>query len=173
MSTKYDLVIFDAVIIIYLIQIGKLDSLLKICTVYLTGAVYNEIIFYKDIETGDIINIDLNQYISDGQIKIRDLDMSIILQSDSGKRVDYFIRTHQEIQIGEKEAICFVLENPKYKFCTGDAGAYKLMGYLDIKENAISLEEILGKLKNMEKQYKSEFMKECLAQGSKLMIEDM
>ena len=151
----------------------KLKSLFKICIVYLTGQIFSEIKFYNDPETKERKVINLDKYVKKGHLIIKEVSINDIIKSEYKNQIDKFNINYCEVHEGELEGIYFVLENPKYKFCTGDAGAYKLMGYLGIKENAISLEEILGKLKNMEKQYKSEFMKECLDQGSTLMIEDM
>lgn len=173
MSIKYNLVIFDADIIIYLVKIRKLDSLFKICKIYLTGQIYNEIKFYTDSETNQKKVINLDKYIDNKQLMIKEVLVKDMLESENRSKIDYFNSNHYEVHNGELEGIYFVLKNTKYKFCTGDAGAYRLMGYLGIKKNAISLEEILGKLRNMEQQYKSKFMKECLKQGSTLMIEDM
>jgi hypothetical protein len=167
------LVIFDAGVIIYLARINKLKSLFKNCKVYLTEIVYSEIKFYTDTETGEKIYIYLESYIeSKSLIIIRSIDLEEYNESEIENEIRHIINSGVEIHEGEKEAISFIFNNRKYKLCTGDSGALKFLAYLDLHENAISLETIIGKVKNIKKEYTNEFMKMSLNEGSKLRIQD-
>lgn len=173
MSGRYDLVIFDANVIIYLAQIGKLENLLNVCTIYMTSTVISESQYYYNSE-GKKIDIDINSFIEKGMIIEEKYNMSQISNASAYEKVQQFIRLKRgKIDLGELEAIYFISDHNDYKFCCGDAAAIKLLAYIDLPDNAISLEQIIGTLSGMKIQYTEKFMKDCLAQGSKLMIEDL
>jgi len=173
LSNKFNLVIFDADVIIYLARINKLKSLFKNCKVYLTEIVYSEIKFYNDIETGEKKYICLESYIeSKSLIIIKSMKLTKFYKSDILKKLIEIEKNGVEVDNGELEAIVFIFNNRKYKLCTGDSGALKFLAYLYLQENAISLETIIGKVKGISKEYTNEFMKNNLNEGNKLMIQD-
>lgn len=139
----------------------------------MTNTVFDESKFYTD-EEGRIIEIDLKSYKDKGMLIVEDYDLSQITNSTVYEKIQQFINLKRgQIDLGELEAIYYIADQNEYKFCCGDAAAIKLLAYIDLLENAISLEQILGKISGMEKQFTEKFMKDCLAQGSKMMIEDL
>lgn len=165
------LVIFDANVIIYLAGLKKLKSLFSVCTIYMTETIYSECKFYIDNETGDKKLIDLQKYKESKKLIVKGIDVEDMLNADIHNTVELFKKRY-DIHRGEEEAIYYIHDNPEYKFCAGDAAAYKLLGYLNMQENAISLEQVIGRLSNMEIQYTEEFMKNNIQLGLTMMIEN-
>lgn len=165
------LVIFDANVIIYLAGLKKLKSLFSVCTIYMTETIYSECKFYIDNKTGVKKQINLQKYKESKKLIVKGIDIEDMLNADIHNTVELFKKRY-DIHRGEEEAIYYIHDNPEYKFCAGDAAAYKLLGYLNMQENAISLEQVIGRLSNMEKQYTEEFMQNNLESGLRMMIEN-
>ncbi|GEM_PF-5586345 len=138
----------------------------------MTKSVYCESNYYLDRITGKKVDIDLNSYLKNGKLVIEDYDVAMMKLSSVHKLISNF-KKHCKIDFGELEAIYYIFDHKEYKFCSGDAAAYKMLAYLGMSENAISLAQIIGQITGMEKQFTEKFMKECIAQGNKWMIEDL
>jgi len=61
-----------------------------------------------------------------------------------------------------------LMENPDYKFCTGDVPAMRVVGFYGLSEQAISLEKLVGKITALRNDFKQKCMAENLKIGSSL-----
>jgi len=161
------IILLDADVIIYLLKIGKFESLLKNHTVYITETIVYEVQYYEN-ELGERIYVDLGDYHRKNKLRVINDASTLAIQQFSEQIAQK--RFLPEIHEGEKSCIVLLTLNRDYKFCTGDAAALKVLGYLGLSEQAVSLEELLGRVKNMEPQYLKKTLKKKLEEGEQLRI---
>lgn len=164
MSGSKPYAIFDADVIIYLASIGELELLFKKCEVFLTEIIYNQCQYYEDDRGRHSIN--LKEYLEKGKITLLtdiEIEEKVIKVQNRG-RDGYFV-----VHEGELEIVLFIYKNREYKMCTGDGGAVKFMCALDMSENLISLEKIIGKQVNY--QFSQKKLKKMIKEGKTMYIQ--
>lgn len=156
--------LLDANVIIWCAENGKLEALFKNREIILPRKIFEEVEYKKNPITQEKHGIDLNKYLEDGSLKIID---SIFSETIKKVRKTYKICPQlAEIQDGEIECIALLMKNPKYKFCTGDVPAIRVVGFYGLSEQMISLEKLVGKISNLSDNFKQKCMKKNLKFGS-------
>lgn len=164
-----ELFLIDADVIIWCAEQNKLDTLFKNKEIKMPKKIFEEINYKVDLVTTEESGIDLSKYIENGSLKIIDSALSETIRK---LRKTYKICPQlAEIQDGEIECIALLLENSKYKFCTGDITAMKVVGFLQLSKQAISLEELIGSLTELRDDFTKECLKNNLKVGSKLYVQ--
>lgn len=76
-----------------------------------------------------------------------------------------------QIHNGEAECIALLLKNREFMFCTGDADTMKVISFWGLSEQAISLEELVGRIKNLRTNFTKDCMELHLKEGSILRVQ--
>jgi hypothetical protein len=161
--------LLDADVIIWCAKHKKLDSLFRKETIKIPKIIYSQIKYRIDIETGKKEQIDLNGYIKNGKLKVinNPIDENISKIIEEVKNCPELLEIHH----GEIECIYLLRENKNHKFCTGDKVAIKVLGFLHLSEQAISLEEIIGTNKGLRENFTQQALKDNLNIGSQLYVQ--
>ena len=167
-------VIVDANVIIRLHELGKFESLLKVCEVYVTETVKDEVKFYvQDLGNGiqRKVIIDRDGYIREGKLKVlRDPPLKEI--SEFPARLEKKI-TDPGIHGGETSCLIHLMESgSNYYFCTGDRAVMVVAGYMGFGDKLVSLEALLGKITGLEYSYTEDCLKKEIREGSIRKIQE-
>ncbi len=143
MLVKFNLLLLDANVVIYLFELGLWDTLVGRCDIHLARAVKEESIFWEDDE-GVCHNIDWSGYEEAGRITVFDVPLSKV-------RTFYerFDRVYSEkLDPGETEALAYLVDsdNEECLISSADKIVFRILGNLGLSDRGISLEEIFGKL---------------------------
>lgn len=158
--------LLDADVIIWCAENSKLDALFKGKRIRIPQKICDEVIYMKDPGTGATSGIDLSKYIADGLLEIVDCDVS---QSIREIRSTYRgCPQLAEIDDGEIECIALLRKEPECHFCTGDINAMKVVGYWGLSDQAISLEEVLGRVRDLRYDFTNSCLRKNLKIGSSL-----
>jgi len=167
-------VIVDANVIIKLHELGKFESLLKVCEVYVTETIKDEARFYlQDLGNGvpRKVMIDLDGYIRKGRLKVlRDPPMDKIAEFSA--RLEKKL-PDKGIQLGETSCLIHLEESGSdYYFCTGDRAVMFVAGYMGFGDRLISLEALLGMITGLEYSYTEDCLKKEIERGSIRKIQE-
>jgi len=66
---------------------------------------------------------------------------------------------------------CSILKNREFMFCTGDTDAMKVISFWGLSEQAISLEELVGRIKNLRPNFTKDCMESYLKEVSILRVQ--
>lgn len=144
-----NIVLLDANVVIWLHEHKRFEALLKNHRILLTETIANETKYYED-KYGQKKHIDFSTYIKENKLEIiKDAPIEEI--KDLHNRV--IGKGLCELHAGESSCIQLVINNPNYKFCTGEPNVFIVMGYLGLAKQAVSLEELLGRLTDMAQEY--------------------
>lgn len=161
--------LLDADVIIWCADNGKLDSLFKNKKIKIPLVIFKEAREYTDPKTGEKRTIQFSKYLNNGSLEIIDSPLT--------KEIEKFKNTYKicpqlaQIQNGESQCLALLKKNPGYKFCTGDIMAMKIVGFWGLSEQAISLEELVGKIKNLRHDFTKESLRKFLKIGASLRLE--
>lgn len=161
--------LLDADVIIWCAENDKLDSLFKGKKIKIPKVIYEQIEHKIDKETGERKGVPLQKYIEDGSLEI--IDNPIL--NDIKEIMDIYKRCPElpQIHTGEIECITLLKQHSNYRFCTGDRAAMKILGYLFLSEQAVSLEELVGRIRNLRGDFTKKYMKKYLREGSSLGVQ--
>ncbi len=161
--------LLDADVIIWCAKHKKLNNLFQKEKIKIPEIIYNQIKYRIDIETGEKEQIDLDKYIKNGSLEIitNPIDENINKIMEEIKNCPELLEVHH----GEIECIYLLRENKDHKFCTGDKVAIKVLGFLRLSEQAISLEEIIGNAKELRENFTKQCLKTNLNIGSQLFVQ--
>jgi len=156
--------LLDADVIIWCAENNKLDSLFKGKKIKIPEVIYGQIRYKIDKETGEKKGIPLQKYIEDGSLEIIDDPIS----NDIKEIMDIYKQCPELPQIdpGEIECMTLLKQTSNYKFCTGDRAPMKILGYLFLSDQAVSLEELVGRIRNLRDDFTKKYMKKYLEEGS-------
>lgn len=161
--------LLDADVVIWCADNGKLDALFKNKKIKIPQIIYDQIIHYTVPVTHEKRTILLNKYLDQGSLEIVDNPVT----EEIGKIRNSYKKCPQlaEIHDGESECIALLLENKEFMFCTGDIDTMKVIGFWGLSEQAISLEELVGKIRNLRYDFSKDCMKKHLEKGSVLKVQ--
>ena len=161
------LVIVDANVLIYLAEIKKINSLFNSYTIYLPRAIFDEVKYFIDKDTGERISINLSLYQKNKRLRILEsLDIE-----EAGKLKERIGQYGIELHPGELEAIYYVLKD-EFTFCSADGAAIKSLAILGVESKGISLEKLMGgKFRKMRQEYTERFFKSMIKAGKLLKIQ--
>lgn len=160
--------IVDADVIIWCARHKKLNKLFKDKKIIIPEIIYNQVKYRIDRETGEKKPINLERYIENGCLEIVDdpliKDVEEIIEKVGN------CPELTEIHHGEAECILLLNKNKNYKFCTGEIGVLKVLGFLQLSDQAISLEDLIGSLRELRKDFTRECLDNNLKIGSELFV---
>jgi len=161
--------LLDADVIIWCAKKGKLNALFKRRKIQIPKVIFEQVIHYTIPETGQKKTILADKYIEDGSLRIIDNPVSkeIIDIKNTYKKCPELAKIHN----GEAECISLLLEKKEFKFCTGDTDTMKVISFLDLAEQAISLEQLIGKVRDIRENFTEDCMKFHLGKGSALRVQ--
>lgn len=162
---KLSLLLLDANIVIKLHELGLWEKVVESCDLHIAGTVVIEADHWDD-QNGMSHAIHLSKSVEAGTITKFDLAPSDV---EAFKR-KYGISFFEKLDAGEAESLAFLLREPaKYMISSGDAIVYRVLGAEFIRDQGISLEEILAKIglqhNGLPKQYTKKFRVSCSEQG--------
>ena len=160
------LYILDADVIIHLAELNKLDSLFNQHEIYLSPVVFDEIKYIVDQETGERQDINLKNKYED--------KVHIIVAQNISEFQDMINKARmlgKELHNGELDSIIFVQKHKEYIFCSGDAGAIQFLAFLGLSEQGISLENLIGNIKGMQRNFTENSFKKNIKIGKQLRIQ--
>ena len=144
---KFQLLLLDANIVIYLCELNLWDTFIQNCSVTLTQTVVDEVASY-----------DLQPYIRDGKIQCIEVPLAI---------VNKFMKKYSPVYLdrldpGEAESLAFLMDSQEeWLISSSDEIVFKTLGREGRSEQGISLEEVLSKIgltqSNLSTQYPKEF----------------
>jgi hypothetical protein len=159
------LVLLDADVIIDLHTLDLFDKIISGYEVYVTKTAFDEAKYYK--QNGKTYPIDIKDKVT----IIRDTTLDSLMKVQDEAR-----EAMLTIDPGEAEAIACLCDAKKdLLFCTCDQAAIKLISYIQLEDNSISLESALKKVgytkhvlypRHLENKFK-----ECLRIGRVLRIQ--
>jgi len=161
--------LLDADVIIWCAEKKKLDALFKNKKIQIPQVIFDQSINYMEPITKAKKTILFDKYIDDGSL--------VIVDNPISKEILEIENTYMkcpelaEIHDGEAECIALLLSNREYSFCTGDTYAMEVIGFWGCSEQAISLEELIGKVKNIQPNFTKDCMELHLKKGSILSVQ--
>ena len=138
---KFQLLLLDANIVIYLHELGIWDRFTELCDVTLASSVaFDEAQFWEDDEGEQHhFNSELKSDIDNEKIKC----VKVAPQKCREITQQFFYK----IDPGEAESLAFLLsEKEEWLISSGDAVVFKVLGRLSRGHQGISLEEILQQI---------------------------
>ena len=160
--------LLDADVIIWCAENNKLDALFKNKRIKIPKVIYEQVKYIEDPETDERKTIQFDKYLEDKSLEI--IDNPITDDIEDIRNTYKQCPEIAEIHSGEVECISLLKDRPNYSFCTGDKSAIRVLGYLQLSEQAISLEELIGRVRNIRYDFTKEYMKKYLKVGSDLWI---
>jgi hypothetical protein len=153
---KLQFLLLDAGPIIKLFELGIWEQFIKACDVTITRTVAeNEVVFASKVDDKEYI--DLTPYEKQGQIKIVDVESSIV--TTFYNKFDLLYK--DIIDPGENETLAFLYTSSEdWRVCAADHAVFRVLGLLGKSEYGVSLEEVLqdiGLSRQLEWQYTKKF----------------
>lgn len=161
--------LLDADVIIWCAENSKLDSLFKGKKIRIPKKIFEEVKYKEDPETKERKTIQFQKYIKEGSLEVVDNPYT----KEMKKVRDTYKECSQLAQLddGESECIALLMKNYEYRFCTGDRTAMKVLGFWQLSEQTISLEELIGRVRDIRDDFTKEYMKKYLKIGSILRLQ--
>ncbi|MCK4421559.1 hypothetical protein KAW48_07155, partial [candidate division WOR-3 bacterium] len=147
---------------------NKLDALFKGKKIKIPNVIYEQVRYIKDLQTRERKTIRFQKYINNGSLEI--IDNPITDDMDKIRNSCKQCSEIAEIHPGEIECIALLRQNTDYGFCTGDRTAMKVLGFWHLSEQAVSLEGLVGKMRNLRDNFTKKYMKKYLNEGSNLWV---
>ena len=163
---RLQLLLLDAGIVIGLHELGLWDKVVEGCDITLTHTVADDEVEYWEDENRNRISIDLSEDISSGRIRCVEVPLNV---EAFKQRFDpsYYDR----LDLGEAESMAFMLDSQEeWTISSADAIVFKVLGRLGLREQGISLEEILkevGLSKSLEWKYQKDFRIKYTKEGER------
>ena len=157
---KFQFLLLDAGPIIKLFELDLWEEFIKNYDVTIVRTVAeNEVVFFTKGEEKEYIDFGLGPWVEKDLIKIVDVGPLEVKNFYDKSN----IRNKYDIHPGELESLAFLYGriSEDWKFCSSDGPAFAVLGFLEISDRGISLEEILlemGRTKiSLEWQYTKKF----------------
>ncbi|MFP4353856.1 MAG: hypothetical protein ACLFUJ_01940 [Phycisphaerae bacterium] len=139
MAKKFRLLLLDANVIIELFRMGIWEQIVDRCDVHLSRTILQEARYYED-DDGLRCGIDLVCCQRSGAVTVHDVSLS----QDAELTKHFGIAYLERFDPGEREALAHLLTSQeRFTICSADSIVFKVLGYLNLAEQGISLEEIL------------------------------
>jgi hypothetical protein len=137
---KFELLLLDANVVIYLFDLGIWEKLVEKCNVHLSRTVAEQEALFHETEEGRC-PIDLRAQIDSGRITIVDAAIADVAQFR-----DQFDPTYLDrLDPGETESLIYLVNaTEQYLICSADSIVFKVLAQLGRSEQGVSLEEILN-----------------------------
>lgn len=170
---KLKLLILDAGVVIKLHEMELWSTIVDRCDIHLSMIVACQESKFHEVKEDDWgRDIDLSVDIESNAITIFDVVQEDVEAFKSQFDSNYFA----ELDAGEAESLAYLVnQNDDYFISSGDAIVYKVLGNLNLGEQGISLEEILGKCGLSRKiegfQYSKAFREQLTAKGATDMVQ--
>jgi len=126
-----------------LLDAGPIIKLFERCDVTIARTVVEEAVHIGQCSSLDYIDFPFEKAAEQGSIKIIDMDLRAIQSflRDSTIGIKY------AIDPGEAETLTFLVNSTEdFILCSADGPVFSAMGFLDMAESGISLEELLKKV---------------------------
>lgn len=162
MSGKFNLVILDADVVIYLHEINLWKAICSNYSIIISKTVADECQFYFDPNNNGIrVDIEINKYINDGLITVLDEELNIQKFTEMHTKLQQM--NAPEIDPGETEMLYLKFASilGDAIICAADNGAIKCAVFLELGRDCISLEELLdncGTKRSLRKQFSKNWL---------------
>jgi len=171
-TMKFQLLLLDANIVIYLHELGLWEIFTEKCFVTLTRTVVEESQFWEDSE-GGYHTIDLAPEVESGKIRCVEVSLTVINHFKNRYGPVYFDR----LDPGETESLAFLMNSREEWFISAaDEIVFKTLGREGRSSQGISLEEILQKIglsrSNLKIQFTKQFRENVTHKGEVDRITD-
>ncbi len=162
---KLRLLLLDANVMIMLHELGLWDKTVDLCDIHLAGTVIDEeALFFRD-SNGDEHSIDLLADIASAKVIRFDVGVSLINAFKTRFRSDYF----DALDPGEAESLTYLVNSKeRYHICSADKIVYRVLGYLYLADQGISLEEVLqriGQSRKVDHEYSKSYREYWSSEG--------
>lgn len=160
--------LLDADVIIWCAKNNKLNALFKSKKIKIPNIIYEQVRYIVDPLTKEKKTIQFQKYIREDSLEI--IDNPITDEINKIRNTCIRCPVLAEIHPGEIECIALLRQNTDYGFCTGDRTAMIFLGFWHLSEQAVSLEKLVGRIRNLRDNFTKEYMKKYLKEGSELWI---
>ena len=134
------LLLLDADVIIIAHELDVWDQLVEKCSISVTETIIKEADYWCD-HKGEQHIIDLESYVRKGQIDAISVELSKVRRFRQRFTPVYL----ENMDPGESETLAFIdSSDDTWRYCSGDAIVYKVLGCLAKGDQGISLEEVLS-----------------------------
>jgi len=134
------LLLLDADVIIIAHELGVWDQLVQKCSISVTETIVKEAGYWED-NKGEQHVIDLESFVTKGQIDSIPVELSKVRKFRQRFGPVYL----ENMDPGESETLAFVdASDDTWRYCSGDAIVFKVLGCLARGDQGISLEEVLN-----------------------------
>ena len=124
-------------------ELGLWDNVVKAYDITLTRTVADDEVMYWKDESGVGNSIEIQKDIESGRIKCVDVPLSQVGAFKQRFDLSYYDR----LDDGEAESLAFMLDSKEeWVISSANAIVFKVLGRLGLREQGISLEEILQKV---------------------------
>jgi len=167
-------VLLDANVIIESFRVSVWDAIIQNVDIYVPSIVIREVHALPSKRKRGYVPVDLSSHLRNKKIT----EISATAQEMAELEVKYkSIFSHKELDDGEKEALALACANRPADavICTADGTAIQTIAMIDMKDRAISLEEMLKKIghkKQLRNHFCESFMNDHLETGAMAMIMD-
>jgi hypothetical protein len=153
------LVILDANVIIELFRRSLFNSILSRYQINIPEIIKEECIYYLN-DDGKRIDLNLDQYVTEGKLKVIFADGASYLKLTRELNDDFY----RGIDDGEKEALAIIhaSNDETLLFCSGDLPAIKALGVIGKSSQAISLETLLDDIGAKNLKLRAHFTKQLV-----------
>ena len=139
---KFNLLLLDANVVIYLFKLHIWNDFIKRCDVQLARSVIKEARFYED-DDGEQQHFDLNEYVKSSEVNAFEISLSELDGFLSRFDATYF----DKLDPGETESLAhLLLSQQTCRICSADAIVFRVLGNLKQSHAGISLEETLSEI---------------------------
>ena len=160
---KFNLLLVDANIVIYLFEIGLWEEVLAQCDVHLSETILREALFYTN-DDGDQLATNIESYRARMTVHpdVQVSEMQRFLGSLGGSLLE-------RMDAGEAEILCILSRSLEpYTICSADAAVFRYLGAARQSAQGVSLEEVLtgiGRARQVSPQYRKRFKDEYCRRG--------
>lgn len=162
MAEKLRLLLLDANVLLELHRLGLWSRACERCEFLIVRTVVEEAMFYFD-DSGQKVFIELDE--SAGTFRAVETDLPTI-SAFRGRFTKLFL---ERMDVGEQEALAYLVEkNRDCMISSADAVAWRTLGLLGLRDQGVSLEEVLGRIGlsgNLEWQFTRAFREKWMAEG--------
>jgi hypothetical protein len=165
MAKRTGPLLLDANVVLKLHELGIWPQTVAACDALLSETVVNSEVQFIETEEGRQY-IDLGPFIASGAIKLVTTPLADVRAFKSRFKPLYI----DKLDPGEAESLAYLVQHNDHCICSADAIVWKALGALRLREQGLSLEELLQRLglsRPLDTMYSKAFRERLMEQGSR------
>jgi hypothetical protein len=170
---KFNLLLLDANVVIYLFKLGIWQQVIERCDVHLARTIVESEAQFYETDDGHREYFNFQKHISNREITVFDVIPSDLNTLRNSFDPGYF----EKLDPGETESLAYLLNlDEKGWICSADKIVFRVLGNLYKEDYGISLEELLqavGLGRPLPQQFTKMFREKWTREGSRERIQGM